>query len=49
MSDGGVFAGFAKYSEEDYARSHLRIFLHTCIGGTYELSVIAVDVVDDQR
>ena len=46
MSDGGVFANFAKYSEEDYARSHSRIFLHTRDGGTYELSVIAVDVVD---
>ena len=46
MSDGGVFADFAKYSDEDYARSHSRIFLHTRDGGTYELSVIAVDVVD---
>ena len=46
MSDGSVFADFAKYSEEDYARSHSRIFLHTRDGGTYELSVIAVDVVD---
>ena len=46
MSDGSVFADFAKYSEEDYARSHSHIFLHTRDGGTYELSVIAVDVVD---
>lgn len=46
MSDGGVFADFAKYSEEGYARSHSRIFLHTRAGGTYELSVIAVDIVD---
>ena len=46
MSDGGVFADFAKYSDEDYARSYSRIFLHTRDGGTYELSVIAVDVVD---
>lgn len=46
MSDGSVFADFAKYSDEDYARNHSRIFLHTCDGGTYELSVIAVDVVD---
>ena len=46
MSDGTVFADFSKYSEEDYARSHSRIFLHTRTGGTYELSVIAVDVVD---
>lgn len=46
MSDGSVFADFAKYSDEDYARSHSRIFLHTRDGGTYELSVIAVDVVD---
>ena len=46
MSDGSVFADFAKYSDEDYARSPSRIFLHTSDGGTYELSVIAVDVVD---
>lgn len=46
MSDGGVFADFAKYSEEDYARSHSRIFLYTRDDGAYELSVIAVDVVD---
>lgn len=46
MSDGSVFADFAKYSDEDYARSHSRIFLHTRDGGTYELSAIAVDVVD---
>ena len=46
MSNGGVFADFAKYSEEDYVRSHSRIFLHARDGGTYELSVIAVDVVD---
>lgn len=46
MSDGSVFADFAKYSDEGYARSNSRIFLHTRTGGTYELSVIAVDVVD---
>ena len=46
MSDGSVFADFAKYSDEDYARSHSRIFLHTRASGTHELSVIAVDVVD---
>lgn len=46
MSDGSVFADFAKYDEEDYARSHSRILLHTRDSGTYELSVIAVDVVD---
>lgn len=46
MSDGGVFADFAKYSEEDYARSHSRIFLHTRTGGMYELSFIVVDVMD---
>lgn len=46
MSDGGVFSDFAKYSEEGFARSHSHIFLHTRDGGAYELSVIAVDVVD---
>ena len=40
-----MFAGFAKRSEEDCARSHSRIFLHTRDGGTYELSVVAADVV----
>lgn len=46
MSNGSVFADFAKYSEEDYTRNHSRIFLYTRDGGSYELSVIAVDVVD---
>lgn len=46
MSDGSIFADFAKYSDEGFARSHSRIFLYTRAGGTYELSVIAVDVVD---
>lgn len=46
MSDGSAFADFAKYSEEGFARSHSRIFLHTRTAGTHELSVIAVDVVD---
>ena len=45
MSDGSVFADFAKHGEEDYARSHSRIFLYVWDGGTYELSVVAVDVV----
>ena len=40
-----MFAGFAKRSEGDCARSHSRIFLHTRDGGTYELSVVAADVV----
>lgn len=46
MSDGGVFADFAKYSEESFARAHSRIILHARGGRSYELSVIAVDVVD---
>ena len=40
-----MFAGFAKRSEEDCARSHSRIFLHTRDGGMYELSAVAADVV----
>ena len=46
MSNGGVFADFAKYSDEGYVRSHSRIFLDTRNGGAFELSVIAADVVD---
>ena len=46
MSDGGVFSDFAKYSDESFARGHSRIDLYTRDGRSYNLSVIAVDVVD---
>lgn len=46
MSDGGVFADFAKYGDESFARAHSKINLHVREGHSYELSVIAVDVVD---
>mgnify|MGYP000653530463 CR=1 FL=1 len=46
MSDGGVFADFAKYGDEEYARSHSVIDLYTRDGQKRELEVIAVDIVN---
>lgn len=46
MSDGSVFADFAKYGGESFARAHSKINLHARGGGSCELSVVAVDVVD---
>ena len=46
MSDGSVFADFAKYGDESFARAHSKINLHARSGRSCELSVVAVDVVD---
>ncbi len=46
MSDGSVFADFAKYGGESFARAHSKINLHARSGRSCELAVIAVDVVD---
>ena len=46
MSGGSVFADFAKYSDESFARAHSKINLHSRSGQSCELSVVAVDVVD---
>lgn len=49
MSDGSVFADFASFSNEDYAREHNRIIVYKRSGETLELEVCAVDVVDASR
>ena len=48
MSDGSVFADFARFSNEDYAREHNRIILYERDGETVELWVCAVDIVDQE-
>lgn len=46
MSDGSVFADFAKYGDESFARAHSKINLHARSGRSCELSVVAVDMLD---
>ena len=46
MSDGSVFADFASFSNEDYAREHDRIIVYKRNGETLELEVCSVDVVN---
>ena len=46
MSNGSVFADFAKHGDESFARAHSKIILHARSGRSCELSVVAVDVVD---
>lgn len=49
MSDGSVFADFASFSNEDYAREHNRIIVYKRNGETLELEACAVDVVNASR
>lgn len=46
MSDGSVFADFAKFIDEDYAREHEEIIVYKRDGETLGLEVRAVDVVN---
>lgn len=46
MSDGSVFADFASFSDEAYAREHSRIIIYKRSGETLELKIFAVDIVD---
>lgn len=46
MSDGSVFADFAKFIDEDYAREHEKIIVYKRDGETLGLEVRAVDVVN---
>lgn len=46
MSDGSVFADFAKYGDEEYARGHSAIDLYARDGRKHELEVFAVDIVN---
>ena len=47
MDDGSVFADFASFSEEDYAREHETIYLYTRANNQRrELKVVAVNVLN---
>jgi len=41
-----VFADFASFSDEAYAREHSRIIIYKRSGETLELKIFAVDIVD---
>lgn len=49
MSDGSVFANFASFIDEAYAREHAEIILYQREGPTFHLTPIAVDVVNASR
>lgn len=50
MSDGTVFADFAKFSDRDYAQEHEVIYVYTRSDNKrHELKVEAVDVVNANR
>ena len=46
MSDGSVFADFASFIDESYAREHKRIIVYQRDGETLELDAFAVDIVN---
>lgn len=49
MSDGKVFADFAGFIDEDYAREHDVIIVYKRSGETLKLQSIAVDIVNASR
>lgn len=49
MSDGSVFADFANFIDDAYAREHGEIILYQREGETLHLAPIAVDVVNASR
>ncbi len=49
MSDGSVFADFASFIDEAYAKEHDEIIIYQRRGETLHLIPIAVDVVDADR
>lgn len=49
MSDGSVFADFANFADEAYAREHGRIVVYRRGCDPLTLEVVAVDVVDASR
>lgn len=49
MSDGTVFADFANFSNEGYARERNRIIIYKRNDDALELEVCAIDVVDANR
>lgn len=46
MSDGSVFADFASFIDESYAREHNRVIVYKRSGEILELEVCAVDAVN---
>ena len=46
MSDGSVFADFAQFIDEGFAREHSRMIIYERTGEAHELEVIAIDIVD---
>lgn len=49
MSDGSVFADFASFIDESYAREHNRVIVYKRRGETLELEVCAVDIVNANK
>lgn len=49
MSDGSVFADFARFADESYAREHGKIIVYKREGETLKLEVCAAKVVDASR
>lgn len=49
MSDGSVFADFARFADESYAREHGTIIVYKREGETLELEVCAAKVVNASR
>ena len=49
MSDGSVFADFASFTDEQYAREHGEIIVYRREGETLHLGPVAVDVVNASR
>lgn len=49
MSDGSVFAEFADFIDESYAREHNRVIVYKRSGEILELEVCAVDAVNASR
>lgn len=49
MSDGSVFADFARFIDERFAHDHSRIIVYERTGEINELEAIAVDVINASR
>lgn len=49
MSDGSVFADFASFIDDEYAREHDEIIVYQREGSTLHLEPVAVDVVNASR
>ena len=49
MSDGSVFAEFADFIDEEFAREHSRIIVYKRSGEALDLEACAIDVVNASR